>query len=345
MRGSFAISLVLTAFLFLVPWLGAPEAANEEPPETPSLLPPAGELLDQQQQPGADAALVLRIKRGDTVETMTMEEYLRGVLRAEMPASFQQEALKAQAVAARTYTLYKMSNGPIANHPEADACDNIQCCQAFRAEEDAAADWGAMTLQYEEKIRAAVAETDGQAVLYQGKPALTVFHSSSAGATRDAAEVWSSSVPYLKSVATPEGEAQVPNYYSQAAFTPEEFKALFLARYPEADLREEPSSWFSNIHQQETGAVTGLSVGGITLSGTELRTLLGLRSAAFTISFGDGRILFSTTGYGHGVGMSQYGANVMAEEGKNFQEILTWYYTGTTLGPYTPPDGDSSSSS
>ena len=339
MRRSFAISLFLLLALFLVPWLQAPKEGGEEPGEgDTSLLPPAGD--DQRQEgEGLDAETTLRIKRGDTVVTMSMDTYLQGVLRAEMPASFQQEALKAQAVAARTYVLYKMRNGPVANHPEADACDDITCCQAFRSEEEAAADWGAMTLQYEAKIRSAVADTDGQAVLYEGEPVLAVFHSSSAGATRNAEEVWSSSVPYLKSVSSPEGEEQVPNYYSQVGFTPEEFQELFLTRYPNASLGGEPSNWFTNIQQQETGTVISLQVGGVSLSGDEMRSLLGLRSAAFTISFGDGEILFSTTGYGHGVGMSQYGANVMAEEGKDYREILTWYYTGTNVEPYQMPNG------
>ena len=340
MRRSFAISLALLAILFLVPWLRAPAAPEEGEDGTgTALLPPAGGA-DREEGTGADAALTLRVRRGDEVETMSMETYLQGVLRAEMPASFQQEALKAQAVAARTYVLYKMAHGPIASHPEADACDDVACCQAFRSEEEAAADWGAQTLQYETRIRSAVAETDGQAVLYQGEPALTVFHSSSAGATRDAQEVWSSSVPYLQSVASPEGEEQVPDYHSQTGFTPEAFRELFLARYPGADLDGEPSNWFTNIRQQETGTVTSLQVGGVELSGDDLRSLLGLRSAAFTISFGDGEILFSTTGYGHGVGMSQYGANVMAEEGKDYREILTWYYTGTTVDAYRLPKGE-----
>ena len=147
MRRSFAISLCLVLSLFLFPWLHAAAPPEDAPPDSADsgdrgdkapLLPPAG---DARPQPGTDAGMVLRVKRGEGIEEMTMETYLRGVLRAEMPASFQQEALKAQAVAARTYILYKTAHGPIANHPEADACDDIHCCQAFKSEEDAAAGW------------------------------------------------------------------------------------------------------------------------------------------------------------------------------------------------------------
>ena len=329
MRRCFIISLFLIGALFLVPWLCTPGVKQEElPPEEEQ----SGEKEPEAVQPEKlDALQLLRVKRGDKIETMTMETYLRGVLRAEMPASFHQEALKAQTVAARTYVLHKTYGGAPASHPEADVCDDIGCCQAFKEEREAAADWGAMTLQYEEKIRAAVSATDGQVVIYDEKPVLAVFHSSSSGATRNAEEVWSSSVPYLKSVASPENGELVPNYYGQAGFTPEEFKLLFLSSYPDAALGGDPLNWFSNIQQEETGTVASLQVGGVPLTGVELRKILGLRSAAFTISFEKGEIVFSTTGYGHGVGMSQYGANYMASQGETYDKILTTYYTGVKI--------------
>jgi len=335
---SLLISLVLIVVLFAVPWLRTPEQPEAEKPSEQEEAPKGDQTMEEPEKvpEKRDAALMLRVKLGDRVELMDMESYLRGVLRAEMPASFQQEALKAQAVAARTYALYKMENGPVLGHPEADACDDIGCCQAYRSESEAAEGWGALALQYEEKIRSAVAATDGEAVLYDGAPVLAVFHSSSAGATRGAEEVWSAGVPYLQSVASPEGAEQVPNYYSQIGFTPEEFRTLLLTVRPDALLGSDPSAWFTNIRQQETGTVDSLQVGGVTLTGVELRDLLGLRSAAFTISFADGQIVFSTTGYGHGVGMSQYGANVMAGEGKSYVDILTWYYSGTTVEVWPP---------
>ena len=119
-----------------------------------------------------------------------MDEYLLGVLRAEMPASFELEALKAQAVAARTYTLHKMAQGAIARHPDADACDDITCCKAYETAEDAAAGWAAGALYYEEKLARAVAETDGEVIVYDGEPVLAVFFSSAAGHTQGAGEVW-----------------------------------------------------------------------------------------------------------------------------------------------------------
>ena len=257
-----------------------------------------------------------------------------GVVRAEMPASFSQEALKAQAVAARTYTLYKIENGGSPNHPEADACDDINCCKAYMSAEEAAQGWGGQAASYEEKIRAAVADTDGECVLYEGRPILAVFHSSSAGMTQDAADVWSSSLPYLQSVQSPENEDTVPNYHSTASFTASELKARLQEALPGADLSGSPSNWFTNIQQQTNGTVKSLTVGGVAVSGSQLRTILDLRSACFTISFDGEMVSFSVTGYGHGVGMSQYGANVLAADGMDYQEILTWYYTDTTVAAY-----------
>ena len=333
MRKSLAVAAILIFLLFFLPWLWGADAEPEPADD-------AGQTQDTQgtgeEVPATvyDSARTLRVLIGDTVEEMDMETYLRGVVRAEMPASFELEALKAQAVAARTYLLYKMERGGSANHPEADICDDINCCNAYKSEAEAAANWGMSTAVYEEKIRRAVAETDGQVILYEGAPVLAVFHSSSAGATQDSGDVWQNSLPYLQSVDSPEGADAVPNYYSKVSFTLTDFKERFIAQYPTANLSGSPSNWFTNISQTENGAVLSLEVGGVPLSGTDLRSLLGLRSTTFTISFTDTEVVFSVTGYGHGVGLSQYGANVLAEEGWTYEEILEHYYTGASVGVY-----------
>ena len=338
-----ACSLFLIFLLFFLPWLwGEPSLALEPegedippaadrpaPPEDPAPPQPAGD---------ADAGMALNVLVGGKLQQMDMGTYLLGVVRAEMPASFEVEALKAQAVAARTYTLYKMANGGSANHPEADACDDITCCQAYKGYEEAAAGWGEQAAAYEAKLRQAVAETDGECILYGGKPVLAVFHSSSAGATQDAANVWSASLPYLQSVETPEDEATVPNYQSTASFQAAELKGRLAEALPEANLGGSPSNWFTNIQQQPNGTVTSLDVGGVEVGGNRLRTILDLRSACFTISFDGDLVTFSVTGYGHGVGMSQYGANTLAAGGMGYQDILTWYYTDATVAAYTPPE-------
>ena len=282
-----------------------------------------------------DAERTLRVLHGGVIEEMTMDVYLQGVLRAEMPASFELEALKAQAIAARTYTLHKMKDGPIANHPDAEACDDINCCKAYKTAEDAAADWGGMALYYEEKLARAIAETDGQVILYGGEPILAVFFSSANGHTQNAGAVWQSDLPYLQSVSSPENEELVPNYYSVETFSAAEFRALFRAAYPDADLSGSPEGWIAEISRSDAGFVTTLSVGGVTVKGNELRTILGLRSPSFTVEADADSLTFRVTGYGHGVGMSQYGANALALQGLSADEILKHYFIGTTVDGYS----------
>ncbi|MDE7262099.1 MAG: stage II sporulation protein D [Oscillospiraceae bacterium] len=328
-------SLLLIILLFFLPWLwGEPSAAA--PPEPEPDTPPAGdtplEEPDPEPEPGADQLTPLNVLIAGRLQQMDMQSYLLGVVRAEMPASFQEEALKAQAVAARTYILHKIAGGGSANHPEADACDDITCCQAYKSEADAAADWGDQAAEYEARIRRAVEETDGECVLYEGAPVLAVFHSSSVGTTQDAAAVWSAGLPYLTAVETPEDADTVPGYYSTARFPAAELKERLLAALPDAKLDGPASNWFTDIRQQPNGTVTSLSVGGVAVGGNQLRTALDLRSACFTISFEEDEVVFSVTGYGHGVGMSQYGANVLAAGGMDYREILEWYYTGAHVG-------------
>lgn len=334
------LALLLIFFIFFLPWLwGGPpkEPLPElEPPPAGDVQPeeaPPAEEPPRPEEDGADAAVPLNVIIEGRLRQMDMRTYLLGVVRAEMPAEFQPEALKAQAVAARTYILHKIAGGGSPNHPQADACDDITCCQAYKSQEQAAAGWGEKAPEYEEKVRSAVEETDGECVLYDGAPVLAVFHSSSSGTTQDAQNVWSASLPYLQSVETPESEETVPNYRSTASFSSGELREKLKEALPEAVLEGSPSNWFTNIQQQANGTVTELSVGGVKVGGNQLRTILGLRSACFTISFDGDTALFSVTGYGHGVGMSQYGANVLAEGGMSYKEILEWYYTGAEVGP------------
>lgn len=319
------ISAVLTAALFLLPLgsltgteehlFGREEGGN-------AVLPPfeSGKL---------DGERMLRVLDGGSVMEMDLGTYLVGVLRAEMPASFPEEALKAQAVAARTYTLYKLAGGT--GHENADICTDHTCCQAYLEEEAARENWGGDAAYYEEKVRAAVKETDGEVMLYDGAPILAVFHSASAGLTRPAGEVWTTDVPYLQPVDSPENAERIPNYYSRVTFTAAEFKEKFLAAHPEADFSGAVSGWISGAVTDSAGSVEHITIGGVQVKGTQVRSIFGLRSACFTWETGEKGVTFFVTGYGHGVGMSQYGAGTMAEEGADYREILTHYYSGVEI--------------
>ena len=174
--------------------------------------------------------------------------------------------------------------------------------------------------------------TDGQVALYGGAPILAVFHSSSSGRTASAGDVWSGDLPYLVSVDSPEGEDSVPNYYSTVTYSAAEAKERLLSACPELKLTGTPDKWFGAVTENGSGRVETVSVCGRDVEGTAIRRIFSLRSACFTVSADSASVTFRVTGYGHGVGMSQYGANRLAKEGRTWQEILTWYYRGVTIG-------------
>lgn len=321
MRKYAAAGLVLTVLLFGGAYLAAGGPAAEPEPAAPETA-----------AVHHDRDVTLTIQNGDTTEQMTLERYLTGVVRGEMPASFEMEALRAQAAAERSYVYYQLAAGRKDAHPDADFCTDHTCCSAYLSETAAREKWGGDFAPWNTRVEQAVSDTDGQVVLYNGRPILAVFHSSSAGRTAAAGDVWSGDLPYLVSVDSPEGEETVPNYYSTVTFTAAEAKEKLLAAYPELKLSGTPDRWFGAAAENGSGRVETVSVGGTDIEGTELRRIFGLRSACFTVAADSESVTFRVTGYGHGVGMSQYGANQLAREGKTWQEILEWYYTGATVG-------------
>lgn len=321
MRKYAAAGLVLTVLLFGGAYLAAGGPAAEPEPAAPETA-----------AVHHDRDVTLTIQDGDVTEQMTLERYLTGVVRGEMPASFEMEALRAQAAAERSYVYYQLAAGRKDAHPDADFCTDHTCCSAYLSETAAREKWGGDFAPWNTRVEQAVSDTDGQVVLYNGRPILAVFHSSSAGRTAAAGDVWSGDLPYLVSVDSPEGEATVPNYYSTVTFTAAEAKEKLLAAHPELKLSGTPDRWFGAAAENGSGRVETVSVGGTDIEGTELRRIFGLRSACFTVAADSESVTFRVTGYGHGVGMSQYGANQLAREGKTWQEILEWYYTGATVG-------------
>jgi len=321
------VALLLLAVQFLLPVLlirGEPLSGDGG--QDVGLLP-----MQQAGQSGElDSGERVRLLGQDgEVTEMTLSGYLWGVVAAEMPASFELEALKAQAVAARTYWL---SQSGTSRHEDADICADSSCCQAYITREEAAANWGDKAAEYGGRIAQAVAQTDGLCVTYEGSPIQALFFSSAPGSTVDAQAVWGRALPYLVSVDSPEGE-EVPDYHSQLTMTTGEFRALVARELPGADLTGPVSGWLSDFVWEPSGTVSRVNVGGVSVTGGQVRKLLGLRSACFSVSVRGEEMTFHVTGYGHGVGMSQYGANAMARQGKSFREILNWYYTGTQVTP------------
>ncbi len=275
----------------------------------------------------SDSGRSIRLLSGDTVSEISVSDYLTGVVAAEMPVSFEPEALKAQAVAARSY-LQRAIASP--KHEDADICASSACCQAYLSREQLSSSWGDKYAQYIEKISAAVSATDGEYLSYDGQPALAAFHSSSDGATEDAAALWSD-VPYLKSVSSPETGESVPDFTSSVECSELDFRDTILYLRPEADMTGEASAWVGEIKHSDSGRVASVNIGGVSFTGSELRTLFSLRSTDFELEHTDGKFVFTVHGYGHGIGMSQYGANAMAHSGASYSDILSHYYPGTFL--------------
>lgn len=319
MRTIVAAALLCLVIALMLPLLfaGGGQAAPEASAEPESA---AG---------GLDSELSFTVLTADGVETVTMSDWLPGVVAGEMPALFEEEALKAQAVAARTYIMYSMGREKPA-HPEADVCDDPACCKAHSTDEALREKWGESYEENMARVLEAVRSTDGEYMSYGGEVIQAVFHSSSAGRTEDSAAIWQAE-PYLVSVESPETAEDVPNYVTSVTVSPEDFRAAVLAVHPEAEFGEDPAFWLGAAVRDASGRVESVDIGGAQVPGTELRTLFQLRSTAFTLDYTAEGFLFTVTGYGHGVGMSQYGANVMAEDGADYEEILTHYYPGAEL--------------
>ncbi len=264
-------------------------------------------------------------------EKMKLEDYVAGVTAAEMPASFPLESLKAQAIAARTFAAARQEQEKDSTHPDADVCNDYTHCAAYLdLDTESQKQWGSRAEEWRAKIEQAVAETAGKIITYQDEPITAVFHAACGEETESAEDVWGAVVPYLVSVDS-SGDSACPDYTASVTFAAEDFRQRMLSQYPKINLTGRPDSWFTKWKRADAGNVLWCRVGGVKAKGTALRQLLGLRSTNFTVSTTETSITFETTGYGHGVGMSQYGAKAMAENGSSCEEILTHYYTDTKI--------------
>lgn len=266
-----------------------------------------------------------------TIEEIPLDEYLYGVVSAEMPASFQEEALKAQAVVARTYTLYKIIHNSN-KHKGADICDSSTCCQAWISKENRLAKWQDDKKEiYWNKIVNAVNTTQGKMITYKNEPINSFFHSNSGGMTEAPINVWGGSgYPYLQSVSTA-GEDAYSQYASNLTVTQKQFTEIIKKEHSDFKIDFSKKDCIKVKEYTEGNRVKTIQIGNLTLSGVEIRTLFGLRSANFKITIENKNIKFEVTGYGHGVGMSQTGADSLAKQGKTYEEIIHHFYTNVEI--------------
>lgn len=263
------------------------------------------------------------------IQELDLDTYLLGVVCSEMPASFEEEALKAQAVVARTYTIYKIINK--GKHEKADICDDSKCCQAWVSKEERLNKWSEQDRENNwAKIENAVNSTKGKIITYEGKPINAFFHSNSGGITDTATAVWGgSNYPYLQAVQT-SGEDSYTQYSSELIVSKEEFISKIKEYHSDFIIDFNLENQIEILEYTEGGRIKNIKIGNLNLSGVEIRNIFGLKSAKFEIDVKE-KIKFTVIGYGHGVGMSQTGADSMAKQGKNYEDIIKHYYTGVQI--------------
>lgn len=275
------------------------------------------------------ATIKLLHKQTGEVEDVELDSYLCNVVSAEMPADYEKEALKAQAIVARTYTVYKINNK---KHEEADICDDSTCCQAWISKEDRLAKWEATKRESNwQKIEEAVNETKGKIITYNNEPINAFFHSNSGGTTEIPVNVWGGTgYPYLQVVETA-GEEGYSQYSSEVELTNEELINKLKEKYPDIQIDFNNNEDIKIVEYTDSNRVKTIKFGNHEISGVEARTIFGLKSTNFEVEKQNGKVKFSVKGYGHGVGMSQTGADSMAKEGKKYEDIIKHFYIGVEI--------------
>ena len=270
--------------------------------------------------------ITLLHKKTEETEQVNLDNYLCNVVSAEMPADYDIEALKAQAIVARTYTIYKILNK---KHENADICDDSTCCQAWISREDRLEE--SKRVSNWQKICDCVNGTKGKIITYNNQPINAFFHSNSGGITEIPVNVWGGTgYPYLQSVET-SGEDSYTQYASEVIFTQEELLNKLKSKYSDISIDFNNTEDIKIEEYTESTRVKTVKFGNYKLSGVETRTLLGLRSTNFEITKEGNSIKFSVKGYGHGVGMSQTGADSMAKQGSSADDIIKHFYSGVEI--------------
>lgn len=296
------------------------------PTQQPTQTPVAQQTTAENVMPTLPMMVTIPVLMEGQIMELELEDYVRGVVLAEMPASFEMEALKAQAIAARTYALRRYRTAD--RHPNGAICTDPGCCQAWLSDETYLIQRG--TRKEWLKIAGAVTDTTGLIVIYEGGVAETTYFSCSGGRTESAEALWDAKIPYLQAVDSP-GEEWAPVFSQELQWSAEAFSAA-LGR----ELSGQPLEWLGKITYTAGGGVDTMVIGGISYSGVELRRLLGLPSTAFSVTAEENGIRIFARGHGHRVGMSQYGAHAMAQMGSDFEHILAHYYPGTEIDKIHP---------
>ena len=312
MKKIFCMMLIFSVMMLTLPLLSVKNQTDDTAIQT------VAKITDKKIKK-SDSFKVL-LADGKTIEKISCEDYIFGVVAAEMPALYETEALKAQAVAAYSFAIRRKAQN---SDKDYDISADSTKDQSYISREEVREKWGESANEYEEKIQTAVKSVLKKTVNYKGEIAMTPYHAISSGKTEKAEAVWGGEFPYLTS-ADSVCDKLSPNYLSEVSFSFDEIKNLLGNEY-------DFSSGDIKTDKTDVGTVKSLSVSGKEISGEDIREKLSLRSANFTVITEENTVIFEVKGYGHGVGMSQYGADYMAKQGADYIEILKHYYKGVTV--------------
>ncbi|MFZ4452976.1 stage II sporulation protein D [Salibacterium aidingense] len=326
MKKGVLVSVLLITLFFLIPvlFVGLPDKSEKtwtESGETPEDL--EQKPLTQLEQEEREKSIPVFRSETETVEQMNLEEYVAGVVASEMPAEFEMEALKAQALTARTYAAKQMASPAEINLPEGALVTDTPMHQVYQSEEELKEKWGEDYEWKMDKVKEAVLATAGQVLTFEGQPITAAFFSTSNGYTENAEDYWQNSEPYLQSVESPWDKGS-PRYENVTRIPVEELEQTLGVSLQNGEAG-------TILSRTDGNRVEELELGDQTFNGREIREKLELDSADFSITREGNNVIFSTKGWGHGVGMSQYGADGMAKEGKNYREIVKHYYKGVEI--------------
>lgn len=320
MKGVFFSALIMIFCMLLLPLTAVKTRETEAAVVQTAAVLKNHDLTEQNY--GFEKIKVL--KDGNIIEFSAVD-YVFGVVAAEMPALYNTEALKSQAVAAYTFACYRIKNN--AEDLEYDITANPETDQCFITRSEAAEKWGESAAEYESKIDACISEVAGQILTYDGEPVFAAYHAISSGVTNACSDVFGEDLPYLQPTDS-SFDILAEKYLSESTFTAEELNQKLGVTHL---TNESIKNCFSNITSTDNGYVKSLNLGDKSFTGSQVCKALGLRSCNFEITYGENSVTFKVKGYGHGVGMSQNGADYMANCGSNYAEILSHYYKGTVL--------------
>lgn len=334
MKKTLACAVLYLLCILLLPLAGLLRPASgstQPPPEISSDAPPAASQAEPPAAQPPQSDLLIWDSGAKELLTVPMRDYLIGAVASEMPPTWPDEALKAQAIACHSYALYQQQKaGPDASVTGYFSADPARR-QGFMTDDVLRSYWGSAYEENYARLSALVDSVLNQVLTWEGQPAAACYHAISCGSTESSQNVWEESLPYLQGVDSPL-DLTSPDYEKSVTYTAQQMLDALTLNGSGVELKDLPQKeWFGASTFTPAGYVETIQVGGVPMSGTQLRQLLGLRSACFEITYEDGVFTVTTKGYGHGVGLSQYGANALALSGKCCQEILEFYYPGTVL--------------